>query len=75
MTRARRCPAFKRHVAVDTQGLPHAIHATTADVTDPVGALAMFGRHRGELNRVQKVPVDGGYAGKSFVWGGEPAGG
>ena len=27
-----------RHIAVDTQGLPHAIHVTTADVTDRAGA-------------------------------------
>ena len=25
---------IKRHLAVDTQGLPHAIHITTANVTD-----------------------------------------
>ena len=36
MTRARRCP--ESSVAVDTQGLPHAIHITTANVTDRAGA-------------------------------------
>ena len=30
LTRARRCRESKRHLAVDTQGLPHAIHITTA---------------------------------------------
>ena len=57
----------KRHIAVDTQGLPHAIHVTTADVTDRAGALAMFDQRRGELNRVQNVMVDGAYTGKPFA--------
>ena len=30
------------------------IQVTTADVTDRAGALAMFGRNRSDLNRVQK---------------------
>jgi hypothetical protein len=30
---------IKRHIAVDTQGLPHAIYLTTAEVTDRDGAL------------------------------------
>ena len=65
----KKVSGIKRHIAVDSQGLPHAIHVTTAGVTDRAGALAMFGRHRGELNRVQKVLVDGGYAGKPFAAG------
>ena len=57
----------KRHIAVDTQGLPHAIQVTTADVTDRAGALAMFDENRSDLNRVQNVLVDGGYTGKPFA--------
>ena len=30
---------IKRHIAVDTQGLPHAIVVTIASVTDRAGAL------------------------------------
>ena len=63
----KKVSGIKRHVAVDTQGLPHAIHVTTADVTDRAGALAMFGRRRGDLNRVRNVMVDGGYSGKPFA--------
>ena len=58
---------IKRHIAVDTQGLPHAIHVTTADVTDRAGALAMFDRRRDGLSQVQNVLVDGGYTGKPFA--------
>ena len=67
MTQARRCREFKRHIAVDTQGLPHGIHVTTADVTDRAGALAMFNRRRDGLSQVQNVLVDGGYTGKPFA--------
>ena len=58
---------IKRHIAVDTQGLPPAIHVTTADVTDRAGALAMFDENRADLNQVQKVLVDEGYTGKPFA--------
>ena len=58
---------IKRHIAVDTPGLPHAIQVTTADVTDRAGALAMFDENRSDLNRVQNVLVDGGYTGKPFA--------
>ena len=34
----KKVSGIKRHVAVDSQGLPHAIHVTTADVTDRAGA-------------------------------------
>ena len=62
----KKVSGVKRHIAVDTQGLPHAIHVTTARVTDRAGALAMFDRHRDGLSQVQNVMVDGGYTGKPF---------
>ena len=58
---------IKRHIAVDTQGLPHAIHVSTANVTDRAGALVMFDENRSGLSQVQKVLVDGGYTGKPFA--------
>ena len=60
----KKVSGIKRHIAVDTPGLPHAIPVTTADVTDRAGALAMFDENRSDLNRVQNVLVDGGYTGK-----------
>ena len=55
----KKVSGIKRHIAVDTPGLPHAIHVTTADVTDRAGALAMFDRRRDGLSQVQNVLVDG----------------
>ena len=63
----KKVSGIKRHIAVDTQGLPHAIHVTTANVTDRAGALAMFDHHQAGLIRVQNVLVDGGYTGKPFA--------
>ena len=63
----KKVSGIKRHLAVDTQGLPHAIHVTTADVTDRAGALAMFDENRSGLSQVQNVLVDGGYTGKPFA--------
>ena len=63
----KKVSGIKRHIAVDTQGLPHAIHLSTADVSDRDGALAMFGHRRDDLIRVQKVLVDGAYTGEPFA--------
>jgi IS5 family transposase len=39
----KKVSGIKRHIVVDTQGLPHAILITTANVTDRDGALEMIG--------------------------------
>lgn len=57
---------IKRHIAVDTQGLPHAIHVTTADVTDREGAIVMVTKARKDLGRVENFLVDGSYTGERF---------
>jgi transposase len=64
---AKKVSGIKRHIAVDTQGLPHALQVTTANVTDRAGALAMFSWHQADLCQVDKVLVDGAYTGKSFA--------
>src|SRR5664280_2486909 len=58
---------IKRHIGVDTNGLPHAIHVTTANVTDRAGALAMIARYRERLTKVTKFLVDGSYTGPTFA--------
>ena len=63
----KKVSGIKRHIAVDTQGLPHAIHITTADVTDRVGALEAFRLNVTSLNCVQNVLADGGYTGETFA--------
>ena len=63
----KKVSGIKRHIAVDTQGLPHALAVTTADVTDRKGGLLALERERDNLGAVQKVLADGGYTGKAFA--------
>jgi transposase len=63
----KKVSGIKRHIAVDTQGMPHAIGVTTANVTDRDGALAAIDRCKVNLEHVESVLVDGGYTGQPFA--------
>jgi transposase len=63
----KKVSGIKRHIVVDTQGLPHAILITTANVTDRAGALEMIGLNLANLSSVKKFIVDGGYSGDNFA--------
>jgi transposase len=65
----KKVSGIKRHIGVDTNGLPHAIGVTTAEVTDRDGALALFSQHRQQLWAVVNVLADGGYTGDKFAQG------
>ena len=52
---------------VDTEGLPHALAVTTADVTDRKGCLLALERGRDNPGAVQKILADGGYTGEAFA--------
>lgn len=63
----KKVSGIKRHIAVDTNGLPHAIHVTTANISDKAGALAMLESNQASLSRVVNILCDGGYSGKPFA--------
>ena len=63
----KKVSGIKRHILVDSNGLPHAIAVTTADVTDRQGALDMFAASGQALGSVQAILVDGGYTGEKFA--------
>lgn len=65
----KKVSGIKRHIAVDTQGLPHAVAVTTAEVTDRKGALQALKRCKPRLSRVQGVLADSGYVGQPFELG------
>jgi len=65
----KKVSGIKRHIAVDTQGLPHMIHITTANITDRAGALEAFSLSGDALSEVENVLSDGGYTGKNFAEG------
>jgi hypothetical protein len=56
-------------IAVDTQGFPHAVAVTTAEVTDRKGALQALERCQSELNQAQSLLADSGYVGEPFAQG------
>ena len=65
----KKVSGIKRHIAVDTQGLPHAVAVTTAEVTDRNGALRALQRCKCGLKRVQSLLCDSGYVGQPFAQG------
>jgi transposase len=58
---------IKRHIVVDTQGLPHAVIVTAANVPDRQGAVEMTAAYRENLPPVKKYLADGGYTGEKFA--------
>lgn len=63
----KKISGIKRHISVDTQGLPHVIHITTANVTDRTGALEGFSLNQSSLSSVDNVLADSGYTGERFA--------
>ena len=52
---AKKVSGIKRHLAVDRQGLPHALAVTAAEITDRKGALFALKQEQTELRQVQYV--------------------
>ena len=65
----KKISGIKRHLAVDTQGLPHAFAITAINITDRQGALLAFEQNKEELEEVKGILCDGGYSGKPFADG------
>ena len=63
----KKVSGIKRHIAVDTNGLPHGIKVTTANVTDRNGAVLLAKFSKENLSEVEKLLVDGGYSGEKFA--------
>jgi transposase len=63
----KKVSGIKRHIVVDTNGLPHAVTIATADVTDRDGAIQAFEANKKYLSEVKKILADGGYMGKPFA--------
>ena len=63
----KKISGIKLHLGVDTNGLPHAIHITTANITDRDGAIEMITICAPNLSKVAKVLCDGGYTGENFA--------
>ena len=65
----KKVSGIKRHIAVDTPGLPHAVAVTTAEVTDRKEALQALTRCKPGLSRVQSLLADSDYVGQPCAQG------
>lgn len=63
----KKVSGIKRHILVDTQGLPHAIGITTANVSDRDGAVQTVRDNTATLREMKKLLTDGGYRGEAFA--------
>jgi transposase len=63
----KKVSGIKRHIIVDTQGLPHAVEVTTANVADRDGAILAAENAKENLSEVKNLLVDGGYRGEKFA--------
>ena len=63
----KKVSGIKRNIAVDSQGLPHGIIVTTADVNDRSGAIEIFETYQEDLEKTLKIIADGGYTGDNFA--------
>ena len=63
----KKISGIKRHLAVGTQGLPHAFAITAANITDRQGALLAFEQNKEELGDVKGILCDGWYNGELFA--------
>ncbi len=57
----------KRHLLVDTLGLPLSVYVTSADVQDRVGARCLLAGLKALLPHLKKIWTDGAYSGKELA--------
>jgi transposase len=58
----------KRHLAVDTGGLPLAVVVTIAGIQHRAGAVRLLAALRARFSTLALVWADGGYAGRLVSW-------
>jgi putative transposase len=57
----------KRHLLVDTLGLPLSVYVTSADVQDRTGARLLLAGLKPLVPRLKKLWADGAYSGKELA--------
>jgi putative transposase len=57
----------KRHLLVDTLGLPLSVYVTSADVQDRIGARCLLAGLKPFVPRLKKIWADGAYAGEKLA--------
>jgi putative transposase len=67
MTRTKCLNGRKRHLLVDTLGLPIASYVTSADIHDTVGTRKLLGGLACFVPRLKKIWADAAYRGKELA--------
>lgn len=62
----KRITGRKRHLLVDTLGLPIAVKVTSASASDQAGARSLFAENKEQIKSVKKIWVDGTYRGAEW---------
>ncbi len=62
----KRITGRKRHLLVDTLGMPMVVKVTAASESDQAGARVLFAENREQLKSVKKIWVDGTYRGEDW---------
>jgi len=57
----------KRHLLVDTLGLPLSVYVTSADIQDRVGAQGLLAGLKPFVPRLKKIWADGAYTGEKLA--------
>lgn len=64
----KKISGIKRHIAVDTNGFPHFLEITTANISDRDGAVFMLGKFpKRRFKSIKNMLFDGGYRGEKFA--------
>ena len=64
---AKKLTGRKRHLFVDTEGLPIGVLVTAASVAEREGAMRLLGEAKASVPRMKRIWVDGGYDGAPFA--------
>lgn len=62
----KRITGRKRHLLVDTLGLPIAVKVTSASASDQAGARSLFAENKEQIKSVKKIWVDRTYRGAEW---------
>ena len=57
----------KRHILVDTMGLPWGVVVHAANISERDGAKMLLKHLTGKMNRLVKILADGGYRGEKMI--------
>ncbi len=68
MDASKRIKCRKRHILVDTLGLPYSLNVQAASLQDRVGAKVVFQNVKGQLTRLRKIWADLAYKDTLIDW-------